>query len=135
MLRKIILSVAMLLSVGALSAQVKFEDVSTDELHDMAKAQEKLIFLDIYATWCPPCVAMNKNVFSRADVGEFMSKRFVSAKYDIDKEPGRSIANKFRINSIPTYLVFDVEGNLLGMLQGGMPAEEIMSKITENLPK
>ncbi|MFI3293040.1 MAG: thioredoxin family protein [Rikenellaceae bacterium] len=126
MIRKILFSIAMLFSLGIASAQVKFYDVTTDELRELGKEQEKLIFIDIYATWCPPCRAMEANVFSREDIGEFMAQRFVSAKYNIDEGIGRQLADKYGIKSIPTYLIFDLEGNLQGTMQGSRTPEDFM---------
>ncbi len=135
MLRKITFTLALILSLTQLTAQVKFHDVSTDELRKIAIAEKKLVFIDIYATWCPPCRQMDKTVFSRADVGEFMSKNFVSAKYDIDKPTGREIANKYGVKSIPTYLIFDTEGNLVDGMQGAMPHEDFVGYLKKLLKK
>ncbi len=126
MLRKIFFSIALLFTLGVISAQVKFYDVTTDELRVLAIEQEKLVFIDIYATWCPPCKAMEAKVFSREDVGEFMAQRFVSAKYNIDEGLGRQIADKYGIKSIPTYLIFDTEGELKGTMQGYRGSEDFM---------
>ena len=64
------------LGTGAAQAQVKFETKSTDAVREMAIKQGKLVFIDLYASWCPPCRMMERQVFSRKDVGEFMDQRF-----------------------------------------------------------
>lgn len=38
---------------GAAQAQVKFETKSTDAVREMAIKQGKLVFIDLYASWCP----------------------------------------------------------------------------------
>ena len=45
-----------------------------------------------------------------------MDEYFVAAKYDIDKPTGKALAGKHGIRSIPTYLVFNTEGDLLGKI-------------------
>lgn len=50
------------------------------------------------------------------EVGDFMDEYFVAAKYDIDKPTGKALAGKHGIRSIPTYLVFNTEGDLLGKI-------------------
>ena len=62
------------LGTGAAQAQVKFETKSTDAVREMAIKQGKLVFIDLYASWCPPCRMMERQVFSRKDVGEFMDE-------------------------------------------------------------
>ena len=98
------------LGTGAAQAQVKFETKSTDAVREMAIKQGKLVFIDLYASWCPPCRMMERQVFSRKDVGEFMDQRF-----------GRG--------AIPLYLVFDTRGELLGRIQGAADAETFMDNL------
>ncbi len=135
MVRKIIFSIAMMLLVGGVSAQVKFQDVSPEELLKMAEKVDKLVFVDIYADWCPPCRAMERDVFSRKDVAEFMDARFVSAKYNMDKDTGKELAGRYNVRSIPTYLIFNSKGDFLGRLQGMMPADDFMENINQALSR
>ena len=95
----------------------------------MAIEQQKLVFIDLYATWCPPCRMMEREVFSRSDVGEFMASRFVCAKYDVDKTTGRELLKRYGSRAVPLYLVFDTEGELLGRIRGAAPTEEFMAEI------
>lgn len=111
------------------AAQVKFETKSTDAVREMAVKAGKLVFIDLYATWCPPCRMMERDVFSRRDVGEFMDQRFVSAKYDIDRPTGRELMQRYDAKGVPTYLIFDTDGNLLGRLVGASAPEEFMASI------
>lgn len=111
------------------SAQVKFETKSTDAVRAMAEKSGKLVFIDLYASWCPPCRMMDKQVFSRKDVGEFMQQRFVSAKYDTDRAIGKDLLARYGNGAIPLYLVFDTSGELLGRIQGASSAEEFMRDI------
>ena len=95
----------------------------------MAVKQGKLVFIDLYADWCPPCRAMEREVFSRKDVGEFMDQRFVAAKYDTDKTTGRELMKKYGSGAIPLYLVFDTQGELLGRIQGAADADTFMDNL------
>lgn len=117
---------------AAADAQVRFLDSSTDAVRKEAIAQDKLVFIDLYATWCGPCKAMERDVFSKKEVGDFMDEYFVAAKYDIDKPTGKALAGKHGIRSIPTYLVFNTEGDLLGKITGSMPAEEFTAAASED---
>lgn len=113
----------------AAQAQVRFETKSTDAVREIAVKQGKPVFIDLYATWCPPCRLMEREVFSRKDVGEFMEKRFVAAKYDVDKTTGREFMQRYGTGAIPLYLVFDTDGELLGRIEGASEAETFMDNL------
>lgn len=128
-MKKSLFTLALLFAVGVLHAQVKFEDKSPDALRELAVKQGKLVFIDLYASWCPPCRMMERQVFSRKDVGEFMNQRFVAAKFDTDKPTGKELMKRYGKGSIPLYLVFDTRGELLGRIQGAADAETFMENL------
>lgn len=121
----------LMLALGAVAAQgqVRFETKSTDAVREMAQKQGKLVFIDLYASWCPPCRMMDKQVFSREEVGEFMQQHFVAAKYDTDKTTGKELMKRYGRGAIPLYLVFDTEGELLGRIQGAAAADEFIDNL------
>lgn len=121
----------MLLCVATTTAQVKFVEGDTNVLKELSHKSGKLVFIDLYADWCPPCVAMNRNVFSREDVGKFMGEHFIAAKYNVDHQTGKALSRDYQVSSIPTYLVFNSEGELVGRMSGGMSSEEFI----ENMKK
>lgn len=134
-MKKWILLLAVTLAAGAAQAQVRFETASTDAVREMAVKQGKLVFIDLYASWCPPCRMMERHVFSRKDVGDFMSQRFVAAKYDTDKPTGKELLKRYGNDAIPLYLIFDTKGELLGRIQGATPADEFMAAIRKILKR
>lgn len=118
-MKKLIFILMLALAAGAAQAQVKFETKSTDAVREMAVKTGKLVFIDLYATWCPPCRMMEREVFSRKDVGDFMERHFVAAKYDVDKTTGKELL----------YLVFDTQGELLGRIQGAAKPDEFINNL------
>lgn len=72
---------------------------------------------------------MEREVFSRKDVGDFMQQRFVAAKYDTDKPTGKELMKRYGSGAIPLYLVFDTQGELLGRIQGASAPKEFMESV------
>lgn len=68
-----------------------------------AKEQHRMVFVDYFATWCAPCQAMDKNVFSDAGVQQRLSD-FVLLRIDFDRS---KIAAKHGVDGLPTYVVYD----------------------------
>ena len=120
---------ALMLTAAPARAQVHFETVSTDSVRALARAQQKLVFIDLYATWCPPCRAMERQVFSQPEVGDFMAQHFVAAKYDVDKRTGRQLLDRYGHGAVPLYLVFDTTGTLWGTIQGAAPIETFIANL------
>lgn len=132
-MKRLFLFLLLTLGTAAAQAQVKFETKTTDAVREMAVRSGKLVFIDLYADWCPPCRMMEREVFSRKDVGEFMERYFVAAKYNTDKTTGRELLKRYGSGSIPLYLIFDTEGELLGRIQGAADAGTFLDNLRQIL--
>ena len=67
------------------SRGIDFFPGSWNEALELAKKEDKLIFLDAYASWCGPCKSMQKKVFPTDKVGEYFNARFINVKIDMEK--------------------------------------------------
>lgn len=93
-----------------------FEFVSATsivELADIAKEQNKLVFIDVYTDWCMPCKLMDEDVFSDKKLGKFFNENFISYKADAESMPGADIALLYEVLGYPTLLFIDAQGKLL----------------------
>ena len=135
-MKKIMLLTAMLAFIGSVAlAQndqgIKFEKGTFSEILAKAKAQKKLVFMDVYASWCGPCKRMAAEVFTQKKVGDYFNATFVNAKFDAEVGEGRSIAARYGVNAYPTFLLLDSNGKLVGKMVGGSPADEFIRQIKE----
>ncbi len=95
-------------------------DKKFQEILDMAKAQDKLVFIDCYTSWCGPCKRLSAMVFPDSAVGEFFNRTFINTKFDMEKEEGPTIAGKYGIRAYPTLLWLDGDGNVKHKIVGGL---------------
>lgn len=106
-----------LLSVSlSLTAQdgISFTEFNTwSEVLAKAAAEDKLIFMDAYTTWCGPCKMMNSNIFPLEDVGAFFNTHFINVKVDMEKGEGIELAKRYAVNAYPTFLFVSAEGKLV----------------------
>ncbi|HWB28204.1 MAG TPA: thioredoxin family protein [Chitinophagaceae bacterium] len=91
-------------------AGISFIEQDWDKALKAAKTQKKLVFLDIYATWCGPCKMLKKNTFTDAKVADFFNKNFVNVSVDGEKGVGPQLAQKFSIQAYPTLIVANADG-------------------------
>jgi thioredoxin-related protein len=103
------------LFIGALAfAQgIKFEESNFATVLAKAKKENKLVFIDAYASWCGPCKLMVKNIFPLQAVGDYYNSHFVSTKIDMEKGEGIALAKKYNVKAFPTYLFVDGNGEVV----------------------
>ena len=92
-----------------------------------ARALNQTPFLEFDATWCPPCIAINKNL----DAEDPLTLKAFSGAYviraDVD-EWGWGDKNKFKFDGIPVYYKLDGQGQPTGAVVDG-------SAWGENIPE
>ena len=113
---------------------IEFFAGSWDEALEKAKEENKLIFLDAYATWCGPCKRMAKNVFTDAEVGEFFNANFINFKMDMEKGVGPMLAQKFKLHSYPTLYFVGADGEFTTSAVGYHSVENLLKFAKFSLP-
>lgn len=91
-----------------------------------AKKDDRLIFVDIFTTWCSPCRQMDKDVFSRTDVGAAYNKSFVNWKVDAEQQEGEIVQKRYDVNAYPTFLFLEPSGQLIYKHIGMATAEDMI---------
>src|SRR5437762_213273 len=80
--------------------ETAFRALSFDKAVEAAKEEDKIVFIDFYATWCGPCKMLDAMTFSDERVEKFIKEKTVAIKVDVEKE--QDLARKFRVDGIPT---------------------------------
>ena len=79
---------------------IEFQQGSLETILKSGSNQDKLIFLDAYTTWCGPCKALEKYVFTDAAAADYFNKNFVNARVDMEKGEGPGLAGLFEVRLI-----------------------------------
>lgn len=114
-----------------LSAQVKFDENSFQNIVSKAKEENKFVMVDAYTDWCGWCKIMDRETFSDSLVGIYVNERFVSTKVNMELGFGIDLAMKYRVSFYPQYLFFDGEGHLIGRLGGYMEPAPFLEALAE----
>ena len=83
----------------------------------------QLVLVDFFATWCQPCKMMHPIL---EQVKEVLGDRIRIIKVDVDKN--EVIANQYRIQSIPTLMLFR-QGEQLWRTSGVVQKAELLATI------
>jgi thioredoxin-related protein len=114
-------------------------NTSWTELLQKAKAENKYIFVDCYATWCGPCKWMDKHVYTNDSVGAYMDAKFISVRIQMDSTEkdneyvrhwytnAHEIKQKYQIAAYPCYLFFSPEGNAVDKCVGALGINDFLS--------
>ena len=115
------------------SQGVALQEVTFAEAMRQAQEQDKLIFADFYAVWCGPCRAMAERLETESAAAEYFGPRFICVKFDMERGEGKELTEKHGFTSIPTYAVFDSEGNELHRIAGAAPLDEFIQRVEAGL--
>lgn len=117
MRKQILMALAAVLALPVL-AQTNFRHITFDEALAAAKAENKMVFIDFYTSWCGPCKMMANQVFPQKKAGDYFNAKFVCVKYDAEKE-GAELVKKYPVSAYPTFIVTDATGKVIGTKVGG----------------
>jgi thiol-disulfide isomerase/thioredoxin len=107
---------------------ITFEESATwPEVLKMARAQNKIIFVDAYATWCGPCKMMDRNVFPDEALSAFFDENFINVKIDMESERGTPFGADYEVDAYPSLFFIGPDGSLLKKKVGLTEAPELLS--------
>ncbi|MBS1565660.1 MAG: thioredoxin family protein, partial [Bacteroidetes bacterium] len=109
---------------------ILFDHGSWKEVLAKAKAQNKLVFVDVFTTWCGPCKKMAAEVFPLPEVGKKFNGDFVNYKIDAEKGEGVEIARMYEVTAFPTYLFVNGDGKLVYRATGYNDAGKFLRHAT-----
>ena len=157
-MKKIIGIIFLMISLVSFSNNAKAPDFNLKDqygvVHSLENYKGKVIFLNFWATWCPPCkkempdieniykeygenkknvVILGVNSEKENEVKKFLKDKGYTFPTVIDENS--EVMRKYFIQAFPTSFVIDKEGNVYGYVMGGLTKEQIKQVIEEVLKK
>ena len=94
------------------------------------------MLVDVYTNWCGWCRRLDQDVYARADVQDYLARKFVSVKLDAEGREtasyqgkaytSRTLAARLDVTGYPTILFFSAKGAYLGGVARYVSPEEML---------
>ena len=102
---------------------IQFFERTWDEALQKAAAENKPIFLDVYASWCAPCKLLKNNTFPDVEVGRYFNNQYINVSLDGEKGDGVQVAHDLNVQAYPSLFILNSSGEPLvyfaGFLKSG----------------
>lgn len=91
---------------------IEFTNAPWEDVLAKAKVENKIIFLDIYASWCGPCKMLKRTTFTDKEVGAFFNTHFVNVTLDGEQGEGLVMSKRYQLQAYPTLLFIFPDGSV-----------------------
>ena len=80
---------------------------------ELATKKKKPVFVVFYASWCAPCKVLEENILTQPEMYSFFNEHFLNFRTDYDSAAGRTIAEIYGVEKLPTVLFLNPNGVVL----------------------
>lgn len=94
------------------------------------------VLVDVYTDWCGWCKRMDRDVYARPEVQQYLASRFVmvklnaesgeAARYQGKAYTARTLAARFGVSGYPTTIFLNGKGEHLGNVPGYFPPSRFL---------
>lgn len=125
-IRLAILVLPVLASAASAAPPVEWKDWNSGLA--TASASGRPVVVDVYTDWCRWCKQMDREVYGRADVAQYLSAHFVTVKLNAESgapvtyhgrnSSARALASSFEVSGYPTTIFLSASGEHLVNVPG-----------------
>ena len=104
--------------------QVAFASMSVDDALGRARAENRLVMVNVYADWCGWCRKLDSETLADRRVAEAL-KEVISIKVNAE-EGGEAVSERYRVRGFPTLLFLSGSGEIVRKVEGYVDADEML---------
>jgi len=108
------------------SGEVRFSTIDLRAAKQRAVIEDKLIFVDTYASYCKPCKILSRE-FRKPKLYQYLNKNFINVKVDMEGKYGQAFKNAYQVVFLPTLMILDKHGNLKFKIDRLATADELLA--------
>jgi len=96
-----------------------------------AKAKNALIFVDLWAEWCGWCHKFEQDVIPSQAFQNATDSMVLLRLNTEDQGDGTQFARRYNVSSLPTFLILDRDGIIVGIIRGYQPPADFANSIKD----
>lgn len=96
-----------------------------------AQAEQKVVMIDFFTTWCGPCKKLDQVTWKDAGVQAWLAEKTVALKIDAEKESG--LAKKYAVRAYPSLVFLASDGKELGRIVGYRDPKQFLKEAPDAL--
>jgi thiol:disulfide interchange protein len=100
------------------AGKIEFQEENWEAVLAKAKKENKLIFVDLYATWCAPCKMMKVQTFGNQEVADLFNGKFINVALNGEKGKGLELMEKYNLRAYPSLLFINSEDKVVVHTEG-----------------
>jgi thiol-disulfide isomerase/thioredoxin len=93
-----------------------------------AKSQNKMVMIDFFGIWCPPCNMLDESVFNTKEF-QSLEKQYIFLKLDADAPVSWELKAKYNVKGYPTIILANAEGEEVSRIVGSRRAKAFVREM------
>lgn len=114
------------------ATKVAFAPLSLGDALGRARAENRLVMVDVYTDWCGWCKKLDRDTYGDERVAAAL-ENLISIRVNAEKG-GEAVAEKYRVQGFPTVLFLSGSGEVVEKIEGYVGADDML-KIVASLRK
>lgn len=128
----LVAALAGFLPAPAVAGGVRWTEATFEAALAQAKATNRPLLLDLYATWCGPCHRLDAEVFPSETVAA-VTDGMVAMRIDAESEAGIPLVERYHVVGYPTVLLLRGDGTEIDRIFGFLPADDFAAALSDDL--
>ena len=114
---------------------INFIEVESEEqwkkVFEQAKAEDKVVFVDVYTDWCGYCHKLDNEVYTNKKVISYFEENFINIKFDAETQWGYGKAQSYAVDGYPTLLFLTTTEDVYEEIGGFVPSPTLLAYAEE----
>ena len=101
---------------------------------ELISSNQKNTLIFFTGKWCVPCRIMKREVFANKEIEKHINRNYTPVLIDVGNPDNYKLLEYYEVNSTPTTVIIDSQGNELEYIEGNIKKEKFLKILTRINP-